>query len=223
MKLNTLRRWLCAALLFVPVLCVSQAAFAQKLPPPVKQEESKPDRPQGESSGDAVRTKPAGIGLAVDPTAYVIGGEDVISIQTWRHPEFSFNMAVRPDGKISVPLVGEMQIGGMTPDAFSKKFAEAIGDYVRNPEVFVQVLDVRSKKYFIDGEVFKAGEYPLVARVRVLEALSKAGGFRDFANKKKIRILRGTQTFKFNWEEVVKGKNVDQNIFIENGDHIIVP
>ena len=222
MKLNTLRRWLCAALMFAPVLCVSQAVFAQKLPPPVKQEEVKPDRTPGDGT-DANRTKPAGVGLAVDPTAYQIGGEDVISIQTWRHPEFSFNMAVRPDGKISVPLVGEMQIGGMTPDAFSKKFAEAIGDYVRNPEVFVQVLDVRSKKYFIDGEVFKAGEYPLVARVRVLEALSKAGGFRDFANKKKIRILRGTQTLKFNWDEVVKGKNVEQNIYIENGDHIIVP
>ncbi|MBS1832361.1 MAG: polysaccharide biosynthesis/export family protein [Acidobacteria bacterium] len=223
MKLNTLRRWLCAALMFAPALCVTQAIFAQKLPPPVKQEETKPERPAQGETGDRAKPSAAGVGLAVDPTAYLIGGEDVISIQTWRHPEFSFNMAVRPDGKISVPLVGEMQIGGMTPDAFSKKFAEAIGDYVRSPEVFVQVLDVRSKKYFIDGEVFKAGEYPLVARVRVLEALSKAGGFRDFANKKKIRILRGTQTFKFNWEEVVKGKKVEQNIYIENGDHIIVP
>ncbi|BDC50971.1 hypothetical protein F183_A32870 [Bryobacterales bacterium F-183] len=217
-----MRRWLCAALMVAPLFCASQAAFAQKLPPPVKTEESKPARPEGDNANPA---KPAtsGVGLAVDPTAYLIGGEDVISIQTWRHPEFSFNMAVRPDGKISVPLVGEMQIGGLTPDAFSKKYAEAIGDYVRNPEVFVQVLEVRSKKYFIDGEVLKGGEYPLIARVRVLEALSKAGGFRDFANKKKIRILRGNQTFKFNWDEVVKGKNMEQNIFVENGDHIIVP
>jgi polysaccharide export outer membrane protein len=210
--------------LFLAGWLLAVACWAQKLPQPLKREETKDDRKDQEKP-EVAAAKPAtpGVGLPVDPSAYVIGGEDVLSIQTWRHPEFSFTMAVRPDGKISVPLVGVMQPGGMTPDAFGKKYATAIGDYVKNPEVYIQVLEVRSKKYFIDGEVSRAGEFPLIGPIRILEALSKAGGFRDFANKKKIRVLRGTQTFKFNWEEVIKGKNVEQNIVIQNGDHIIVP
>jgi polysaccharide export outer membrane protein len=210
--------------LFLAGLILALACLAQKLPQPLKRDETKDDRKDQEKpETSSAKPATAGVGLAVDPRAYLIGGEDVLSIQTWRHPEFSFTMAVRPDGKISVPLVGEMQPGGMTPDDFGKKFAAAIGDYVKNPEVFIQVLEVRSKKYFIDGEVARAGEFPLIGPLRVLEALSKAGGFRDFANKKKIRVLRGSQTFKFNWDEVIKGKKLEQNIVIENGDHIIVP
>jgi polysaccharide biosynthesis/export protein len=210
--------------LFLAGWILALGCMAQKLPQPLKRDEAKDDRKEQEKpETSAAKPATAGVGLAVDPRAYLIGGEDVLSIQTWRHPEFSFTMAVRPDGKISVPLVGEMQPGGMTPDDFGKKFAAAIGDYVKNPEVFIQVLEVRSKKYFIDGEVARAGEFPLIGPLRILEALSKAGGFRDFANKKKIRVLRGSQTFKFNWEEVIKGKKLEQNIVIENGDHIIVP
>lgn len=196
------------------------ACFAQQLPQVKKSDDRKdPD------AADPAVAKPlaSGLGQAVDPRAYLIGGEDVISIQTWRHPEFSFTMAVRPDGKIAIPLVGEMQAGGLTPDQLTKQFAAAIADYVKTPEVFIQVLDVRSKKYFVDGEVGRSGEYALIGPIRVFEALSKAGGFRDFANKKKVQILRGTKTFKFNWVEVSKGKKTEQNIVLENGDHIIVP
>jgi polysaccharide biosynthesis/export protein len=205
-------RWLPIASIWIA------ACFAQQLPQVKKAEERK----EPEVAAPAKPSTP-GLGQAVDPRAYLIGGEDILSIQTWRHPEFSFTMAVRPDGKISIPLVGEMQAGGLTPDQLKTQFAAAIADYVKSPEVFIQVMDVRSKRYFIDGEVGRAGEYALIGPIRVFEALSKAGGFRDFANKKKIKILRGSQTFKFNWEEVAKGKKTEQNILIENGDHIIVP
>jgi polysaccharide export outer membrane protein len=84
------------------------------------------------------------------------------------------------------------------------------------------VMDVRSRKYYIDGEVGRPGQFALVTPTRVLEALSMAGGFREFANQKKITILRGSQTFKFNYKEVIRGKHLEQNIYLENGDHIIV-
>jgi polysaccharide biosynthesis/export protein len=212
MKTKSKMHWLLIAWLLVAT------GFAQQLPQVKKTDESKP------AASEPATVKPAtpGLGQAVDPRAYLIGGEDVLQIQTWRHPEFSFTMAVRPDGKIAIPLVGEMQAGGLTPDQLTKQFSAAIADYVKSPEVFIQVLEVRSKKYFIDGEVGRAGEYPLIGPTRVFEALSKAGGFRDFANKKKIQILRGDKVFKFNWTEVSKGKKLEQNILLENGDHIIV-
>ena len=198
--------------------------WAQQLPQVKKADDRETtEKTDGKEPASVKPSTAPNIGQAVDPRAYLIGGEDVLSIQTWRHPEFSFVMSVRPDGKIAIPLVGELQAGGLTPDQFTKQFATAISDYVKGPEVFVQVMEVRSKKYFIDGEVGKAGEYALVGPIRILEALSKAGGFRDFANKKKIRILRGTQMLKFNWEEVIKGKKTEQNVLLENGDHIVVP
>jgi polysaccharide export outer membrane protein len=100
---------------------------------------------------------------------------------------------------------------------------EQLAKLINNPDVSVSVSQVNSKKYYIDGEVFRPGEYKLITPTRVLAALSQAGGFRDFANTKKIRILRGSETFKFNYKDVSHGKHMEQNIFLENGDHIIVP
>ena len=172
----------------------------------------------------ALPTTP-GVGEAVDPNKYVIGPEDVLAIQVWREPDFSKVLAVRPDGKITLPLLGEIQAGGQTPSQLTKVLTDKLGNYVNRPDVTVIVEQVRSKRYYIDGEVSRPGEYTLVGPVRVLEALSKAGGFQEFANKKKIKILRneGKQTFKFNYNEVSKGKHLEQNIELENGDHIIVP
>jgi polysaccharide export outer membrane protein len=163
-----------------------------------------------------------GVGAAVDPNKYSIGAEDVLMIQVWREPDFTRQVAVRPDGKITMPLIGDVQAAGMTPLALTNDLKDKVGKYVQNPEVTVTVLDVRSRKYYIDGEVGRPGAFPLVTPTRVLEALSLAGGFREFANQKKIVILRGAKTFKFNYQEVIKGKHLEQNIFIESGDHIIV-
>src|SRR6266852_5988835 len=167
--------------------------------------------------------KPAeGLGAAVDPNKYVIGPEDILFIKVWREPDFTAAVAVRPDGKITMPLVGEVQAGGLTPQQLTKNLTEALGKYINNPDVNVFVQDVRSKKYYIDGEVSRPGFQPLVTPTTVLEALSHAGGFKEFANTKKIRILRGSQVFKFNYNQVTKGQHLEQNIYVENGDHIIV-
>ena len=166
---------------------------------------------------------PEGSAAAVDPNKYLIGPEDIIFIRVWREPDFTLPAAVRPDGKITMPLIGDVQAGDQTPTQLTKTLTELLGKYLNNPDVNVIVTDVRSKKYYIDGEVIKAGSYLLVTPTTVLEALSIAGGFRDFANSKKIRILRKGNILHFNYKEVSSGKKLEQNILVESGDHIIVP
>ncbi len=188
--------------------------------------QSKPDvssKPAEGPASAAPNRAPESVGAAVDPNKYVLGSEDVIFIKTWREPDFTFQVAVRPDGKITVPLVGEVQAGGLTPQQLTTDLKENLAKFINKPDVTIFVTDVRSKKYFIDGQVNKAGSFPLVTPTTVLEALSNAGGFRDFANPKKVIILRGTKRFKFNYKEVTAGKKQEQNILLETGDHIIVP
>jgi polysaccharide export outer membrane protein len=130
---------------------------------------------------------------------------------------------VRPDGKITMPLIGEIQAAEQTPLQLTQNVAGLLAKYINNPDVTVFVTEVRSKKYYIDGEVNRPGFFPLVTPTTVLEALSRSGGFKDFANEKKIRILRAGKIHFFNFKEVTNGKHLEQNIPVENGDHIIVP
>lgn len=165
----------------------------------------------------------AGPGAPVDPKTYKIGAEDIIGVRVWREPDLSGPVMVRPDGKISLPLVGEIQAAGETPESLAKLITEGLSKTMTKPEVFVSVQQVNSKRYYVSGEVNKPGVYSLVTPVTVLEALSLAGGLREFANQKKIVVVRGSQRLKFNYKEVVDGKNLKQNITIEHGDHVIVP
>jgi polysaccharide export outer membrane protein len=180
-----------------------------------------------EEAADAVKA-PAAIPVVptaapVDPNTYIIGAEDILLVRVWREPELSSGVQVRPDGKITLPLIGELQAAGLTPQALKTKVVEALTEYINKPEVIVSLQSVQSKKYYITGEVNRTGTFPLVVPVNVLEALTNAGGFREFANTKKITILRGGKILKFNYNDVVKGKNQEQNITIENGDYIVVP
>jgi len=159
----------------------------------------------------------------VDRKAYVIGPEDVISVRVWREPDNSGSFRVRPDGRVSIPLIGEIQAAGLTPEQLSDNITKGLEKVMVRPEVTVGVEQVNSKKYYIQGEVNRPGAYPLVIPTTVLEALVNAGGFRDFANTKKIVILRGTQRLRFNYKEVTKGKKMEQNILLKPGDQIIVP
>ncbi len=200
---------------------VGLAAYAGQQPDPA-------GRPQTPKPADVTPGAPkpgedAKTILAVDPTTFQIGAEDVLAIQVWREPDFSRQVIVRPDGKITMPLVGEVQAAGLTPDQLTAKLSESLSKFLKTPQVLVSVLSVNSKKYFITGEVNRPGSFPLVVPTHVLEALSNAGGFRDFANQKKIFILRKGQKIKFNYKDVIQGKNMEQNILIENGDYIIVP
>jgi len=173
--------------------------------------------------GNPASVTPESPAVAVDPHQYTIGAQDVLGILVWREQDLSGTVVVRPDGKITRPMIGEIQAAGITPVALGKHLEAAYSKYINNPEVMVSVQAVNSKKYYIDGSVNRPGEYRLITPTTVFEALSEAGGFQEFANTKKIRILRGTQSLRFNWKEVSRGKKMDQNIYLQNGDHIIVP
>ena len=187
-----------------------------------------PTAPKGPPpNSPAVTTPPGmpvtpGVGQAVDPNKYSIGAEDVLYVLVWREPDFTKMVMVRPDGKITMPLIGDLPAAGMTPVQLTKDLTEKLSNYVNRPDVTVTVQEVRSKKYYVDGEMNRPGEFPLITPTKILEAISKAGGFKEFADQKRVVILRGNKTFKFNYKEVIKGKHPEQNIELENGDHIIV-
>jgi len=162
------------------------------------------------------------VGVAVEPNKYLIGPEDVLFIKVWRENDFTLPMAVRPDGKITMPLIGEVQAAGETPLELTKALTGLLTKYINNPDVTVLITEVRSKKYYIIGEVNRQGSFALVTPTTVLEALSNAGGFHVFANTRKIKILRGAVVFNFNYNDVTKAKHMEQNIYLENGDKIIV-
>jgi len=166
---------------------------------------------------------PTAAGAPVDPKTYKLGAEDVILVRVWREPELSGLNVIRPDGQITMPLIGDVPAAGLTPLELGAKITEKLSQFINRPEIIVLVQNVRSKRYYATGEVLRPGAYPLVVPTTVLEALTLAGGFREFANTKGITVLRGAKRFKFNYKDVIKGKNLSQNILIESGDYIIVP
>ncbi len=184
---------------------------------------------QQEQSGEAAKPAPAGpvkpTSLpvsAVDNDTYILGADDVIVVQVWREPDLSGPHTIRPDGKITMPLIKDIQAGGLTPNKVAEAITTALSKFVNGPDVAVSVDAVRSRRYFVDGEINRPGAYPLATPTTAFEAITMAGGFREFANKKHIIIMRGDKRLKFNWTEVLKGKNLSQNINLENGDRIMV-
>lgn len=164
---------------------------------------------------------------AAEPEGYVIGGTDVITISVWKEPDFSLNIVVRPDGMISMPLLGDIKAEGLTPVQLSMVLAEKLRKYVTDPQVTVIVNQINSQMIYIVGEVNRAGTFPMLPKMTVLMALSGAGGFTQFANTKKIYILRnenGVQKkYWFNYKEVIKGNRPEENILLKPGDTIVVP
>jgi polysaccharide export outer membrane protein len=158
----------------------------------------------------------------VDPKTYVIGPEDVISIGVFHEQELTRSEAVRPDGKITMPLIGDLQAEGLTPERLKDQLKQALSTYINNPDVTITVLAVNSKRYTIAGQVMRPGPVALVLPTKVFDALSSVG-FRDFASTKKIIIIRGTKRIKFNYNDVLHGKHLEQNILLEPGDTIYVP
>jgi polysaccharide export outer membrane protein len=217
-KCNSFRLAVTSAIVLAE--CVTAAGQTQPATP--KPNEPKTSSPAAPASAAPEKT-PESSAAAVDPNKYLIGPEDLIFVRVWREPDFTLPAAVRPDGKITMPLIGDVQAANQTPAQLTKSITELLSKYLNNPDVNVSVTDVRSKKYYIDGEVLKPGSYLLVTPTTILEALSICGGFRDFANTKKIRILRKGNILHFNYKEVSGGKKLEQNILVESGDHIIVP
>jgi polysaccharide export outer membrane protein len=165
---------------------------------------------------------------ATSDDSYVIGANDVLAINVWKEPEISRSVPVRSDGKISLPLVGELQASGETPRQLEQEIAKRLQSYISEPEVTVIVTDSKSQKVNIMGMVARPGAYLLTSSTTVLDAIAMAGGFKDFAKQKSIYVLRqspdGTQKrIPFNYKEVIKGKNPEQNIRLQAGDTVVVP
>ena len=159
----------------------------------------------------------------MDSSKYKIGPGDVLLIRVWGEGDFSGPVAVHEDGKITLLLVGDLDVGGKTPIEAQDIVAKALKQYVNKPLVTITVQEVGSKRYYLDGLANRPGEYPLVTPTTVFEAISKAGGLTEFANTKKIYVLRGNKRIRFNYRDVLRGKNMDQNILLQPGDHIVVP
>jgi len=163
-----------------------------------------------------------------DPATYVIGAEDVLAVNIWREPEISRSVPVRPDGKITLPLIGDLETTGRTPVQLQAEIANRLEKYLNHPEVTVIVQEVKSPRFNVVGEVIRPGEYLLTKPMTVLDAIALAGGFRDFAKQSKIYVLRvnadGTRfRLPFNYKRVVKGGNPEQNIELRIHDTIVVP
>ena len=160
--------------------------------------------------------------------SFLIGNDDVLAINVWKEPDISRSIPVRSDGKISLPLVGEVQAAGRTPLKLEEDIAGKLKSYISEPEVTVMVQQINSQKFNVLGQVAHPGTFVITNSPTVLDAIAAAGGFRDFAKQKSIYVLRenrdATQTrLLFNYKEVVKGLNLAQNVKLQPRDTIVVP
>jgi polysaccharide export outer membrane protein len=202
--------WLCAAL---PVVDAAQST-----------------NPQGSSTSQsqpvAAPTVLKDVAAPALPKDYVIGVQDVLDVVSWRDKELSALVVVRPDGKISLPMLNDVPAAGMTPEQLAAAVQKAATKFVRDPGITVIVKEIHSRNVYVVGEVTKPGVVSLGSEMNVLQAIAEAGGFLETANKGDVVIVRNEygkeRRFKFNYNDVVKGKNVAQNIRLLPGDMILI-
>ncbi len=158
---------------------------------------------------------------------YVVGEADSLHISVWKEPELTTDVVVRPDGSISMSLAGDVKASGMTPRQIEKVLADRLSAYILNPQVHVDITEIRSKVVYVTGEINHPGGYPLLSPTTVLQILARAGGLTQFAHKNRVFVLRASgqsqQRFQFNYQQVLKGTNPAQNIILKPGDTIVVP
>jgi polysaccharide biosynthesis/export protein len=161
------------------------------------------------------------------PPRYVIGPADVLTIVFWRDKDLSVDAKVRPDGKISLPLLNDVEAAGFTPEELRLRLIEQAAKYVKEPNATVIVREINSRNVFITGNVGKPGSYVLHNDMNVLQLIAQAGGLLEYADRGNIRIIRngreGAQYLPFNYKDVSKGKHLEQNILLQPGDTVIVP
>lgn len=185
-------------------------------------------QPQGQSPAATAAksaTPPAAPAQIVPPSDYVIGPEDKLGILFWRDEAMSAEVTVRPDGKISLPLLNDVHVAGLTPESLRVQLLATAKTFVAEPSVSVVVREINSRKVFITGQVARPGAYPLTSPTTVLQLIAIAGGLGEFADPKKITIIRPGQKepIKFNYDDVRKGKNLQQNVLLKIGDTVVVP
>ncbi|MCL6480339.1 MAG: polysaccharide export protein [Firmicutes bacterium] len=174
-------------------------------------------------NGNGPRTSP----VTVPSADYRIGAQDVLTISVWKEPEITRTVPVRPDGKISLPLLDDVQAAGLTPMELAANITSGLKKFIADPQVTVIVTEINSRHFYVLGEVVRPGAYPLLPGMTVLQALSGAGGFSQWANLNEIYVLRdegGKQVrYPFKYKDVLKGKRTEQNIELKPGDTIVVP
>jgi polysaccharide biosynthesis/export protein len=162
------------------------------------------------------------------PGDYVIGVDDILAISFWRDPDMTVDgVVVRPDGKISMPILNEIQAAGLTPEQLREQVAAAAARFKEDPIVHVVVKQVNSRRVFLMGEVAKPGPYPLSARLTVMQLLALAGGLNEYANASEIAVIRTEdgqeKQFRVNYKDIRRGRNLKQNIELKVGDVVVVP
>jgi polysaccharide biosynthesis/export protein len=183
-------------------------------------------------SASAQATEPPANGNGSDagvaiPAGYTIGPEDVLSVVFWRDEALSTEVVVRPDGMISIPLLNDVPAAGFTPEQLGAVLVKAASRYIADPTATVIVKEINSRKVFILGQVSRPGAFPLTGDMTVLQLIALAGDVLEYANSKRISIVRkeedGERRYPFNYRDVLRGRNVAQNILLQPGDTVIVP
>jgi len=215
----------------------SQQSPAPTTQPPATQPPTTPAPvPTSQPAGASTVAAPAAVapgtapatprGIDVPPD-YVIGPDDVLDVIFWRDKDMSSQVTVRPDGRVTLPLLNDVQAAGLSPEQLRSYVMTAAAKYVEDPNVTVFVKAINSRKVFVTGMVARPGPYPLIGTTTVMQALALAGGIQEFADSKNIIVMRTENgrpvAYRFNYKEVVKRKNLKQNIELKPGDTIVVP
>jgi polysaccharide export outer membrane protein len=200
--------------------------WAQVQPPATPPATARP-LPGPLQGGRTTGTPPtASTGIAL-PTDYTIGPDDVLGVVFWRDADMTGDVVVRPDGMITLPLLHDIKAAGLRPDELRLKIVEAAAKLIEEPNVSVVVRQINSRNVFITGQVARPGPYPVSGQMTVLQLIAIAGGVGEFADQKNITITRvqagKTETLKFNYKDVARGKRLEQNIILKPGDTVVVP
>src|SRR6266851_626185 len=183
--------------------------------------------PTAQNGGASSTTVDVTVKSATGDPNYAIGPEDELYVNVWKEPEISRAVPVRPDGKISLPLLNDVQASGLTAMELANVITEGLKKFINSPLVTVTVSEINSRRVYVTGEVSRPGAFPLLPNMTVLQALTSAGGFTQFARTKNIYVLRtedGKQVkHPFNYKEVVRGQKAEDNITLQPGDTIVVP
>ena len=207
-----------------PIVC-PQVAAAQDKP---TSSTSTPAKESKDNAADAnsAQAKEAGKSQ-VDPTSYRIGVEDDLQISVWKEPDLSITVVVRPDGMITMPLVNDVHVAGLTPAELQTLLTEKLKSFVNEPQVTVIVRGIKSRKVYLYGQVGRGGSYPLIGSKTVLELLAEAGGLTPFAKRGSIYVLREVDhkqvKIPFNYNNALKGKKPTDNFELLPGDIVVVP
>ena len=193
------------------------------------QESQKPPQSSIVVSGDhsSGGERPATVAPSKGGSDYLIGADDVLDVNVWKEQELTRTLQVRPDGKISMPLLNDVQAAGLTPTQLAQAITDKLKKYLTAPQVTVMVTQINSQRVYVTGEVTRPGAYPVLPGMTILQAISSAGGLTPFANSKKIFLMRnenGVQAkYPFAYKEVLDGRRADENLKVKAGDTIVVP